>query len=52
MAGKTGMLVGRWHGSFVHLPLELITKGRRKVSPQDDLWLAVLAATGQPASFC
>ena len=52
MAGKTGMLVGRWHGSFVHLPLELITKGRRKVSPRDDLWLAVLAATGQPASFC
>jgi 6-phosphofructokinase 1 len=52
MAGKTGMLVGRWHGAYVHLPLDLVTKGRRKVSAQDDLWLAVLAATGQPASFC
>jgi 6-phosphofructokinase 1 len=52
MAGKTGMLVGRWHGAFVHLPLELVTKGRRKINPQDDLWLAVLAVTGQPASFC
>ncbi len=51
MAGKTGMLVGRWHGAFVHLPLELITHGRRKVGPHDDLWLAVLAATGQPAHF-
>ena len=52
MAGKTGMLVGRWHGTFVHLPLELVSNGRRKVQPQGDLWHAVLAATGQPASFC
>ncbi len=52
MAGKTGMLVGCWHGAFVHLPLELITHGRRKVNPREDLWLAVLAATGQPANLC
>jgi 6-phosphofructokinase 1 len=49
MAGKTGMLVGRWHCSFVHLPLEMVTHGRRKVDPKGDLWHSVLASTGQPA---
>jgi 6-phosphofructokinase 1 len=51
MAGKTGMLVGRWHGSFVHLPLEMVIHGRRKVSPDGELWHAVLECTGQPASL-
>jgi 6-phosphofructokinase 1 len=49
MAGKTGMLVGRWHGTFVNLPLELVIQGRRKVDPQGELWHTVLEATGQPA---
>lgn len=49
MAGKTSMLVGRWHGTFVHLPLELVTCGRRKVDPSGELWHAVLESTGQPA---
>ncbi len=52
MAGKTGMLVGRWHGTFVHLPLELVTGGRRKVGASSELWHAVLEATGQPARLC
>ena len=51
MAGKTGMLVGRWHGSFVHLPLDMVTHGRRKVDPRGELWHAVLESTGQPANF-
>ena len=49
MAGKTSMLVGRWHGAFVHLPLDLVTHGRRKVDPSGELWHAVLESTGQPA---
>ena len=49
VAGKTGMLVGRWHGSFVHLPLELVIHGRRKVDPTQELWHSVLESTGQPA---
>ena len=49
MAGKTGMLVGRWHGSFIHLPLDLVTQGRRKVDPKQELWRSVLECTGQPA---
>lgn len=49
MAGKTAMLVGRWHGTFVHLPLELVTNGRRRVDPTGELWHSVLENTGQPA---
>jgi 6-phosphofructokinase 1 len=49
MAGKTAMLVGRWHCAFVHLPISLATHGRRKVDPKSELWHAVLESTGQPA---
>ena len=49
MAGKTALLVGRWHGSFVHLPIDLATQGRRKVDPCSELWHSVLESTGQPA---
>ena len=49
MAGKTGLLTGRWHGAFIHLPIPLATQGRRKVDPQSELWHSVLESTGQPA---
>ncbi len=52
MAGKTGLLVGRWHGAFVHLPIALATTGRRKVDPKSELWHAVLESTGQPPRLC
>jgi 6-phosphofructokinase 1 len=48
MAGKTNMLVGRWHDTFVHIPLNLVTGGRRKIDPEGDVWRSVLEATGQP----
>ena len=51
MAGKTSMLVGRWHGSFIHLPLDMVTHGRRKVDPSHELWHSVLESTGQPPSL-
>ena len=51
MAGKTSLLVGRWHGAFVHLPIALATRGRRKVDPKSELWHAVLESTGQPAQL-
>jgi len=51
MAGKTGMLVGRWHGTFIHLPLDVVTRGRRKVDPAGELWHSVLENTGQPAEL-
>ncbi len=51
MAGKTAMLVARWHGHFVHLPMHLATSGRKRVDPKGDLWQSVLESTGQPARF-
>ena len=51
MAGNTEMLIGRWHGRFVHVPMALATRSRKQVIPKDDLWMSVIEATGQPKSF-
>ena len=48
MVGKTNMLVGRWHDTFVHIPLSLVIGGRRKIEPEGDIWRSVLEGTGQP----
>ena len=47
MAGKTGMVVSRVYGRFVHLPLELVTRKRKKLDLGSDYWRAVLESTGQ-----
>ena len=51
MAGNTEMLIGRWHGRFVHVPMPLATRFRKQVDVTQELWLSVLEATGQPASW-
>jgi 6-phosphofructokinase 1 len=51
MAGNTEMLIGRWHGRFVHVPMTLAIRSRKQVDPTDDLWMSVIEATGQPKSF-
>ncbi len=51
MAGNTGMLIGRWHGRFVHVPMSLATRARKVVEPHGDLWMSVIEATGQPVEF-
>lgn len=51
MAGNTNMLIGRWHGRFVHVPMPLATRFRKQVDTAGDLWAAVVESTGQPASF-
>jgi 6-phosphofructokinase 1 len=48
MAGRTAMVVGRWHGRFVHIPIPVATASRNQVDPNGDLWMSVLEATGQP----
>jgi 6-phosphofructokinase 1 len=48
MAGRTAMIVGRWHGRFVHIPISVATASRNQVDPDGDLWMSVLEATGQP----
>jgi 6-phosphofructokinase 1 len=49
MAGRTAMVVGRWHGRFVHIPIPVATGSRNQVDPNGDLWMSVLEATGQLA---
>ena len=51
MAGNTALIIGRWHGRFVHVPMQLATRGRRAVDPAGDLWSSVIEATGQPRRF-
>jgi len=51
MAGNTEMLIGRWHGRFVHVPMPLATRSRKQVEPGDDVWTSVIEATGQPRQF-
>jgi 6-phosphofructokinase 1 len=48
MAGKTDMMVGRWHRSFTHVPLELALSEKKRIDPDKELWLAVTETTGQP----
>ncbi len=49
MAGKTGMVVSKIRGHFVHLPLALVARKRRKLNIHSDYWRAVLESTGQLA---
>ena len=51
MAGKTGVVIGNLHDTFIHVPVEALVQEKKRLRPDDDLWRAVLAATGQPARF-
>lgn len=48
MAGKTGMLVSRWHGHYVHIPIQAAVGRRKEVDLNSPLWRSVLESTGQP----
>ncbi len=48
MAGKTNMVVGTWHNSFVHIPIETVGSFRNSIDPESQFWYSVLEATGQP----
>ncbi len=48
MAGKTDVMVGRWHRSFTHVPLPLALSEKKRIDPDKELWLAVTETTGQP----
>ena len=48
MAGKTDIVIGRWHGLFTHVPIAIATATRKQIDPDSGLWLAVTETTGQP----
>ena len=47
MTGKTKLIISRWNNHFVHVPMESSAGKRKQVSPDGELWSAVLEATGQ-----
>jgi 6-phosphofructokinase 1 len=51
MAGKSGLVIGLLHDSFIHIPIEMLVLEKKHIDPDGTLWNAVLAATGQPARF-
>ncbi len=48
MAGKSGMLVGYWHGQMTHVPTSALQGVKQNINPNGDLWFNVLETTGQP----
>jgi 6-phosphofructokinase 1 len=51
MAGKTGLVIGYLHDSFIHIPIEMLVREKKQIEPNSVWWTAVLAATGQPPRF-
>jgi 6-phosphofructokinase 1 len=51
MAGKTGLVIGYLHDSFIHIPIEMLVREKKQIDPDSVWWTAVLAATGQPPRF-
>jgi 6-phosphofructokinase 1 len=51
MAGKTGLVIGLLHDSYIHVPIEMLVSNKKNIEPDSTWWKAVLAATGQPARF-
>jgi 6-phosphofructokinase 1 len=49
MAGKTDLMVGRWHRCFTHVSLDRVLAQQKRVEPSGDLWREVVESTGQPA---
>jgi len=51
MAGKTDIIIGSWHSHYVHVPISLAIKKRKKINTNGQLWMNVLQATGMPSSL-
>ena len=48
MAGKTGLVVSYLNGQYAYVPMDLITRGSKRLDLEGELWRAVLSSTGQP----
>ncbi len=49
MAGKTKVVIGKWNDTFIHLPMDIVKFGRKKIDPKSSLWQSVILSTGQPS---
>lgn len=47
MAGRTSMVVAKVMGKYVHLPLELVSRKRKRINIHSEFWRTVLESTGQ-----
>ncbi len=47
MSGRTNMVIGYCNQHFVHLPIDLTIRERKKINPLGDLWQSVIETTGQ-----
>jgi 6-phosphofructokinase 1 len=51
MSGRTGLLISFLHGHFVHVPINLLAGGSKRLELNGELWHAVLSSTRQRARF-
>ena len=51
MSGKTGLVISYLHGQFVHVPIDIIVGGTKRLNLDGELWRSVLSCTDQPAKF-
>jgi 6-phosphofructokinase 1 len=51
MAGKTGLVIGYLHDTFIHIPIDLLSGKTKRIDLRGWEWRSALAATGQPAAF-
>jgi 6-phosphofructokinase 1 len=51
MSGRTGLVISYLNGQFVHVPIDVIAAGGKRLDLEGELWRAVLSSTGQPARF-
>jgi len=51
MSGRTAMIVGIWNGHFVHIPIQISVRERKKIDTSGLLWQSVLDNTGQPRNL-
>ncbi|HOY10771.1 MAG TPA: ATP-dependent 6-phosphofructokinase, partial [Candidatus Omnitrophota bacterium] len=50
MSGRTEMIISL-RRQFIHVPMEMATSARQRISLDSDMWRSVLSSTGQPAQF-
>jgi 6-phosphofructokinase 1 len=51
MAGKTGLVISYLHGQFIHVPIDIIVNGTKRLNLDGELWRSVLSSIDQPAQF-